>query len=80
MKKLQEGKLNTLTSSEKTTFLYGSHIPTPLNNHIIDERVENLHKNLSELLEVNLMLRDEFRITKVLEAIKFWEDFKTNEI
>jgi len=63
----------------KTEYLYGDYIPTRIPKDIIKDRILNLNKNLTEVLNVDFMDRDSVRVNKILDAIKFWEKFLKDE-
>jgi len=57
----------------KTKYLYGGVTPEPIKDEIINNRVNLLNNNLSELLKVHYTVRDDQRINDVLKAINFWK-------
>jgi len=62
----------------KTKYLYGEVTPEPIKDEIINNRVNLLNNNLSELLKVHYTVRDEQRISAVLKAINFWKSINNS--
>lgn len=57
----------------KTEYLYGVDVIVPdIPKNVIDERVVLLNSNLTKLLSVGYLKRDQVRVNAVLKAINFW--------
>ena len=55
-------------------YLYGTEVEVPeIPAELIVRRLELLNDNLELLLEVDYRVRDNERVAKVIDAIKFWE-------
>ena len=60
---------------QSNEYLYGVDAEVPeIPEEVIVRRLEALNDNLSELMEVPYLGRDDMRVRKVQEAIKFWEE------
>jgi len=62
----------------KTKYLYGEVMPEPIKDEIINNRINLLNNNLSELLKVHYTVRDDQRINDILKAINFWKSINNS--
>lgn len=65
---------------KSNSYLYGKNVEVdPIPSEIADDRIEKLKANLAKEGSLDFMIRDDFKVKEIKEAIKYWEKMKTGE-
>jgi hypothetical protein len=59
---------------KSTDYLYGEEVPQGIPQEVIQDRIHKLDLNLTKLLKVDFLNRDEMRVNAILKAKTFWEN------